>query len=68
MGFDPKGSGVDTGLQGLAILFAAAPAAMSIAASVIVWGFPLTSERHAEIRAALAARDMKDAQLAEAAE
>lgn len=68
MGFDPKGTGVDTGLQGLAILFAAAPAAMSIAASVIVWGFPLTSERHAEIRAALAARDMKDAQLAEAAE
>lgn len=67
MGFDPKGQGVDTGLQGLAVLFAAVPAGMSIAASFIVWGFPLTAERHAEIRAALAARDMKEPGLAEAA-
>ncbi len=67
MGFDPKGQGVDTGLQGLAILFAAVPAAMSIIASFIVWGFPLTAERHAEIRAGLAARDMKEPGLAEAA-
>ena len=67
MGFDPKGQGVDTGLQGLAVLFAAVPAGMSIVASFIVWGFPLTAERHAEIRAGLAARDMKEPGLAEAA-
>ncbi|MDP3592595.1 MFS transporter, partial [Phenylobacterium sp.] len=67
MGFDPKGQGVDTGLQGLAVLFAAVPAGMSIIASFIVWGFPLTAERHAEIRAGLAARDMKEPGLAEAA-
>ena len=67
MGFDPKGQGVDAGLQGLAVLFAAVPAGMSIIASFIVWSFPLTAERHAEIRAGLAARDMKEPGLAEAA-
>jgi len=67
LGFDPKGQGIDAGLDGLAVLFAAVPAAMAVIASLIVWGFPLTSERHAQIRAALAARDMKEPGLAEAA-
>lgn len=67
MGFDPTGKGVDTGLDGLAILFAAVPAGMSLAAAWIVFKFPLTAERHAEIRAALAARDMDETSLADAA-
>jgi Na+/melibiose symporter-like transporter len=67
MGFDPKGQGIDAGLDGLAILFCAVPAVMSVVASIIVWNFPLTAERHAEIRAALAARDMDEPGLAEAA-
>lgn len=67
MGFDPTAKGLDSGLQGLAVLFSAVPAAMSLAAAWIVWKFPLTSERHAEIRAALAARDLDDRSLADAA-
>lgn len=67
MGFDPKGQGVDAGLQGLAILFCAVPAGMSVLASLIVWRFPLTAERHAQIREALAARDLQEPGLAEAA-
>lgn len=61
MGFDPTGSGVDAGLGGLALLFAGIPAVMALLASWIVIGFPLTSERHSEIRDALAARDLADA-------
>jgi Na+/melibiose symporter-like transporter len=67
LGFDPTAKGVDAGLGGLSILFAAVPAVMALAAAWIVWGFPLTAERHAQIRAALAARDMKEPSLAEAA-
>lgn len=67
MGFDPKGQGLDTGLQGLAVLFCAVPAGMSVLAGLIVWGFPLTAERHANIREALAARDLAEPGLAEAA-
>jgi len=66
LGFDPQGKGIDNGLDSLAVLFAAVPALMAIAASLLVWRFPLTPERHAEIRAALAARDMKEPSLAEA--
>ncbi|ODT62846.1 MAG: MFS transporter [Phenylobacterium sp. SCN 69-14] len=66
LGFDPQGKGIDNGLDSLAVLFAAVPALMAIAASLLVWRFPLTPERHAEIRAALAARDVKEPSLAEA--
>lgn len=67
MGFDPTAKGVDTGLDGLSVLFSAVPAAMAMVAAYIVWKFPLTAERHAEIRAALAARDLQEPGLAEAA-
>lgn len=61
LGFDPRGTGVDSGLAGLSILFSGIPAGMALVASAIVIGFPLTSERHAEIRKALAERDLVDA-------
>ncbi|WP_374570611.1 MFS transporter [Phenylobacterium sp.] len=60
MGFDAKAEGVDTGLAGLSFLFAAIPAALALMASWIVIGFPLTAERHAEIRMALAERDLAE--------
>lgn len=61
MGFDPKATGVDRGLDGVAILFAAVPAGLSLVASWLVMSFALTPARHAEIRAALAARDLAEA-------
>jgi len=68
LGFDPTGKGLDAGLGSLAILFAAVPAAMAVLASLLVWRFPLTPERHAEIRAALAARDIEASPVPKAAE
>lgn len=61
MGFDPKGTGVDSGLDGVAVLFAAVPAGLSLLASWMVMSFPLTAARHAEIRKALADRDLVQA-------
>lgn len=61
MGFDATAKGLDSGLDGLAFLFVAVPAGMSLVASWIVLGFPLTAERHAEITTALAHRDLADA-------
>lgn len=68
LGFDPTGKGVDAGLGSLAVLFAAVPAVMAVLASLLVWRFPLTPERHAEIRAALAARDIETSSVPKAAE
>jgi len=61
MGFDPTAKGIDTGLDGVAILFAVVPAAMALAASWLIMSFPITSQRHAEIREALDKRDLAEA-------
>lgn len=61
MGFDPKAKTGDAGIPGLMGMFALLPAALAIAASAIVAGFPLTEKRHTEIRDALAARDLAEA-------
>jgi Na+/melibiose symporter-like transporter len=55
-GFDPKGTGPE-GLEGLQALFVGLPGLLSIAAGLVVLPFPLTAQRHAQIRAALAAAD-----------
>lgn len=64
MGFDPTQTGVAEGLGGLALLFVGIPAGMAVLASWLVMSFPITATRHAEIRDALAARDLEDAALA----
>ncbi|WP_332768134.1 MFS transporter [Phenylobacterium sp.] len=61
LGFDPTAKGVDSGLDGVAIVFSAVPAAMALAASWLIMGFPLTSARHAEIREELSRRDLAEA-------
>lgn len=61
IGFDAKTGGASAGLAGLTVLFTLVPALLSLAAAAIVMGFPLTAERHAEIRDALAARDLAEA-------
>jgi Na+/melibiose symporter-like transporter len=60
-GFDPQATGVSEGLDGLRILFAAVPATLSVLASWVVLNFPLTPERHTEIRRRLAQRDLAEA-------
>jgi Na+/melibiose symporter-like transporter len=61
LGFDPAAKGVDTGLAGVAFVFSAVPAGMALAASWLIMGFPLTAQRHEEIRNALAERDLAEA-------
>jgi GPH family glycoside/pentoside/hexuronide:cation symporter len=67
LGFDPKAHTGDAGVWGLAIMFSVAPAGLAVAASTIIAGFPLTEARHSEIRDALAARDLSETSLADAA-
>jgi len=58
--FDPSGQvGANAGapLTALAGLYAIAPALFFLSALTLAWHYPLTSERHAELRAELEARD-----------
>ena len=59
-GFDPSGqAGANAGAQltALAGLYAITPALFFCSALYLVWHYPLTSERHAELRAELEARE-----------
>jgi GPH family glycoside/pentoside/hexuronide:cation symporter len=62
-GFDPSGqigaNGVSQ-LTSLAVLYAIVPAIFFCSALYVAWYYPLTSERHAELRAELAAREEED--------
>ena len=56
-GYDP-GSGIKTefGLKTLALLYAAVPVALKFIAIALMWDFPLTAERQAELREAIEKR------------
>lgn len=56
-GFDPSRGGANSAaaLVWLQLLFAVLPALCLLAAALVLRGYPLTQERHAEIRAALEA-------------
>jgi glycoside/pentoside/hexuronide:cation symporter, GPH family len=56
-GYDP-GSGIKTefGLKTLALLYAALPVALKFVAIALMWDFPLTAERQAELREAIEKR------------
>jgi glycoside/pentoside/hexuronide:cation symporter, GPH family len=56
-GYDP-GSGIKTefGLKTLALLYAAVPVALKFVAIALMWDFPLTAERQAELREAIEKR------------
>ncbi|MET0293538.1 MAG: MFS transporter [Phenylobacterium sp.] len=58
IGFDARSEGSAEGLRGLELMFIILPVALSLGASWLIMGFPLTAERHAEIRARLEARDL----------
>jgi Na+/melibiose symporter-like transporter len=61
LGFNAAVKGGESGLVALSFLFTAVPAGMALLAAWIVLGFPITAARHAEIRDALAARDLIEA-------
>lgn len=56
-GFNAQAAGDAAGLAGLQAIFVATPILVSLAASWLLLGYPLTAERHAEIRARLDERD-----------
>jgi GPH family glycoside/pentoside/hexuronide:cation symporter len=57
MGFDPgAGLRTATGLTTLALLYAALPVALKVAAIALIWRFPLDAKAHAELRRTIAAR------------
>ncbi|MGL5136125.1 MAG: MFS transporter [Beijerinckiaceae bacterium] len=56
-GFDPgTGERAAFGLMVLALLYAAAPVALKLAAIALMWNFPLSPERQRELKAAIEAR------------
>lgn len=61
MGFDPKAKTGDAGVVGLMVMFSVVPASLALVASGVIARFPLTPERHAEIRDALARHELAEA-------
>ena len=57
-GFDARPDAINGANEmfGLRFLFSTLPSLFYLSAAAIVWKYPITEARHAEIRAALAAR------------
>lgn len=62
IGYNPAGGSVNSpeNLRGLEILYAAAPVVFVLLGAAAFVGFPLTAQRHAQIRAELAALEATD--------
>ena len=58
-GFDagPEAVNGERELFGLRFLFSTVPSLFFLSGAIIVWKYPITEQRHAQIRAELAARD-----------
>jgi Na+/melibiose symporter-like transporter len=58
VGFSPAPGAVngEHAMSGLITLYTLIPAALSLAAVLVIWNFPLTAERHAKVREELEAR------------
>jgi GPH family glycoside/pentoside/hexuronide:cation symporter len=57
LGFQPGAANTPDALFGLKLVFALGPAITHALSALLIAGFPLNADRHAEIRAALDARD-----------
>jgi len=55
-GFQRSGGDAQTGLVALAALYSLAPVVFKLGAAALMRGFPITKERHAELRRRIAAR------------
>jgi GPH family glycoside/pentoside/hexuronide:cation symporter len=58
-GFDPAPEAMngESPMFGLRFLFSTFPSLFFLSGAIIIWKYPITEERHAQIRAELAARD-----------
>jgi GPH family glycoside/pentoside/hexuronide:cation symporter len=58
-GFDPAPDAMngESPMFGLRFLFSTFPSLFFLSGAIIIWKYPITEERHAQIRAELAARD-----------
>lgn len=62
-GFQTQAGAVNdpASLTALQLMFTATPAALAIAGAWVIWSYPLTAEKHAEVRARLAEKDLAEA-------
>jgi len=56
IGFEAKGSNSPDEIFGLRVFYSAGPMVLYVIALLLVWGYPITSKRHAELRRELAER------------
>jgi Na+/melibiose symporter-like transporter len=56
IGFDAKGSNGPDEILGLRIFYSGGPMVLYVIAIMIVWRYPITASRHAELRKELATR------------
>lgn len=61
IGFQAKGVNGPDEIFGLRVFYSAGPVTLYLAALLIVWSYPITSARHAQLRAELAARGVRPA-------
>ncbi len=61
IGFNAAGENGPDEIFGLRVFYSAGPMVLYLAAVLIVWGYPITSARHAHLRAQLALRGVRNA-------
>ena len=64
IGFHAKGTNGPDEIFGLRVFYSLGPMVLYLTALLIVWKYPITAARHAQLRAQLAARDARPAQAA----
>ena len=59
IGFEAKGDNSPDEIFGLRVFYSAGPMVLYVIAMAIVWGYPITAKRHAEMRQVLVARGIR---------
>lgn len=60
IGFDAKGTNTPEEIFGLRVFYSAGPMVLYVIALLLVWGYPITSKRHGELRLQLARRGLRE--------